>query len=302
MDKQNTRDKIEKDANINSYFATLLICLSVFWFVLFPIPDIKEYVVYAMLVLVIISFIFVFYKYSVPQYRFQFIPMVVLIIMMLFSIFSYDFISVSSNYYSYYGKLIEKKESDNSYYLVYECKAKDNNFIKTIEVSKEQYFDTTLIQAVILKDDGTVLKWGINQSLANKYTYGVLNFESVFSEIGNNTFDYARYEPNVVFSNYGFNIVFFAEKVDDNHLQVHFFNGIDKSIDINTDYNDDILVYCNINPDYFDGWHICDKSLISNLDKIKEDKYGYLFGGQIYFKDAVEEHWNIVEEYKKHIL
>jgi len=63
---------------------------------------------------------------------------------------------------------------------------------------------------------------------------------------------------------------------------------------------DTFLVYSNINPKFFDGWHVCHDSLCTpeNFSKISEGGYGYIFRGRIYSKDETEKYWNIIEQYK----
>lgn len=132
-----------------------------------------------------------------------------------------------------------------------------------------------------------------------KYTFPVPS-NSTFVDLGNDSYEYAKYERDIAYKNFGLNIVQVAKSFDSNIIYFTKLNGEKFYIKEPNGGNDTFLVYSNINPKFFDGWHICNDSLCTpeNFTKIEEDGYGYIFRGKIYSKDETEKCWNIIEQYK----
>lgn len=134
-----------------------------------------------------------------------------------------------------------------------------------------------------------------------KYPVKIINKEV---ELGNDSYEYAKYERDIAYKHYGLNIVFKAHKGEYGFASVYFFNQGTKTIGVTEEMKEypknDFLVYSNINPDFFDGWHlcpdnICTPEIISDIDSVG---YGYIFRGKIYSAAETEKYWNIIEQYK----
>ncbi|MBO7599077.1 MAG: hypothetical protein J6T70_18745 [Bacteroidales bacterium] len=134
-----------------------------------------------------------------------------------------------------------------------------------------------------------------------KYPVKIINKEV---ELGNDSYEYAKYERDIAYKYYGLNIVLKAHRGEYGFASVYFFNQGTKTIGVTEEMKkypeNDFLVYSNINPDFFDGWHLCPDSIctqeiISNIDSAG---YGYLFRGKIYSAAETEKYWNIIEQYK----
>lgn len=203
----------------------------------------------------------------------------------------------------YYGEMQKQYSSkilrySRNYYNHYNCFNNDSCFEIVSNVSKEQYVDS-LNNAVLVSSNGHILKNGLYSTGKQKYKYPVI-FQRGYVEIGNDSYEFARYSPNIVYDNYGFNLVYIAIRINNNTFAGTTINGTIIEIDAPHNNNDTILVYSNINPRFFDGWHICNDSLLTtnNISTINEDGYGFIFGGSIYAKGETEKYWNIVEQYK----
>ena len=116
-------------------------------------------------------------------------------------------------------------------------------------------------------------------------------------ELGNDSYEYAKYERDIAYKYYGLNIVQIATSYDNNTIVFTKLNGEKDFISKKNNPTDTFLVYSNINPDFYDGWHIHSHST-KNIAKVKESGYGYLFRGKIYSAAETEKYWNIIEQYK----
>ena len=132
-----------------------------------------------------------------------------------------------------------------------------------------------------------------------KYKYPVKTINKNY-ELGNDSYEYAKYERDITYKNYGLNIVQTTTPIDSNLIYVDQLDGERYYITQKNHLTDTILVYTNINPEFNTGWHICPDSLCTseNYDKVLEGGYGYLFRGKIYSKEETEKYWNIIEQYK----
>lgn len=127
-----------------------------------------------------------------------------------------------------------------------------------------------------------------------KYPVTVINRDI---ELGNDSYEYAKYERDIAYKYYGLNIVQIATSYDNNTIVFTKLNGEKDFISKKNNPTDTFLVYSNINPDFYDGWHIHSHST-KNIAKVKESGYGYLFRGKIYSAAETEKYWNIIEQYK----
>ena len=132
-----------------------------------------------------------------------------------------------------------------------------------------------------------------------KYKYPVSCISKEI-EIGNDSYEYAKYSPDVAYNSFGLNIVLTASTYDSSYVSFYDLKNKIQYIGRNKSNLDTILVYSNINPEFYTGWHICPDSLCTseNYDKVLEGGYGYLFRGKIYSKEETEKYWNIIEQYK----
>ncbi|MBR4265099.1 MAG: hypothetical protein IKQ46_03495 [Bacteroidales bacterium] len=119
-------------------------------------------------------------------------------------------------------------------------------------------------------------------------------------EVGNDSYEYAKYSPDIAYNSFGLNIVLTASTYDSSYISFYDLKNKIQYIGRNKSNLDTILVYSNINPEFYTGWHICPDSLCTseNYDKVLEGGYGYLFRGKIYSKEETEKYWNIIEQYK----
>ncbi|MDD6002418.1 MAG: hypothetical protein PUC50_09565 [Bacteroidales bacterium] len=127
-----------------------------------------------------------------------------------------------------------------------------------------------------------------------KYPVKIINKEV---ELGNDSYEYAKYERDIAYKYYGLNIVQIATSYDNNTIVFTKLNGEKDFISKKNNPTDTFLVYSNINPEFYDGWHIHSHST-KNIAKVKESGYGYLFRGKIYSAAETEKYWNIIEQYK----
>ncbi len=133
-----------------------------------------------------------------------------------------------------------------------------------------------------------------------KYNYPVTVINRDF-ELGNDSYEYAKYERDIAYKYYGLNIVQIATSYDNNTIVFTKLNGEKDFISKKNNPTDTFLVYSNINPEFYDGWHIHSHST-KNIAKVKESGYGYLFRGKIYSAAETEKYWNIIEQYKLRTL
>ncbi len=169
--------------------------------------------------------------------------------------------------------------------------------------SSDQYVDEFYykqikdLKIVIIERDmaSEIVNWYPTPQEILKYSYPVYYRND--EEIGNDSYEYAISEHDIAYKNFGFNIVQFATSVDNNTIVVTKLNGEKCYIPKKNNTTDTFLVYSNINPEFYDGWHVHSHST-KNIAKIKESGYGYLFRGKIYSAAETEKYWNIIEQYK----
>lgn len=187
-----------------------------------------------------------------------------------------------------------------NYYLYYYYK--DNNDVEQvaeIKVDKEIFnssrFDT--LQVAIITS-AYFQKTQPNSFDIKKHIHPVL-FATKEVELGNDSYEYAIYEPMRAYENFGLNIVYKSQRTDAKYIYFYDILKNEQKIEDNT-IRDTFLVYSNINPKYFDGWHICSEKITTpeNIAKIDSAGYGYLFRGKIYSAAETEKYWNIIEQYK----
>jgi len=132
-----------------------------------------------------------------------------------------------------------------------------------------------------------------------KYKYPVSCISKEI-EIGNDSYEYAKYSPDVAYNSFGLNVVLKASVYDSTYVSFYDLNYKIQYIGRNKSKLDTLLVYTNINPEFNTGWHICPDSLCTseNFDKVMDGGYGYLFRGKIYSKHETEQYWNLIEQYK----
>ena len=132
-----------------------------------------------------------------------------------------------------------------------------------------------------------------------KYKYPVKTINRNV-ELGNDSYEYAKYERDIAYKYYGLNIVQIAYPTTPNILYVTKLTGDKYYIKQDNNETDLYLAYSNINPDFYDGWHICHDSLCTpeNISKVDSAGYGYIFRGKIYSAAETEKYWNIIEQYK----
>ncbi len=209
-------------------------------------------------------------------------------------------------YKGYFG-VLEKKECSGVggkrvFWFYYKCEDVDSSFVKQIEVLPGEYESSNIgsYYAIIDPHFG-LIKNNVSSDLRNKYEHFVLYGRNQIEELGNNSYEYAKYEQEIAYKNYGFNLVFKSHKSIDG-IEVKLFDKGTKHIELKTTFEekDTFLVYSNINPDFYDGWHICPDSLCTpeNISKVDSAGYGYLFRGKIYSAAETEKYWNIIEQYK----
>lgn len=203
----------------------------------------------------------------------------------------------------YYGEIQKQYSSkilrfSRNYYNQYNCFNNDTCFEIASKVDREQYVDS-LNNCVLVSLNGLILKNGLDSADKQKYKYPVA-FQRGYVETGNDSYEFARYSPNIEYDNYGFNLVYIAIRNNNNTFAGTSIKGTKIEIDAPQKNNDTILIYSNINPRFFDGWHICNDSIstTNNIFKIIKDGYGFIFRGTIYTKGETEKYWNIIEQCK----
>ncbi|MCQ2976124.1 MAG: hypothetical protein MJ211_15090, partial [Bacteroidales bacterium] len=101
--------------------------------------------------------------------------------------------------------------------------------------------------------------------------------------------------------NFGLNVVVKSSKVDENYIYYYNLKGEYLKTKRNDLQQDSFLIYSNINPKFFDGWHVLSKSDTDSVafSKVSEGGYGYIFRGKVYSKYETEQYWNIIDQYKQ---
>lgn len=172
-----------------------------------------------------------------------------------------------------------------------------------IPITKEEYYNTNFEgYSLISIHPYKIIKKNINEVDRIKNLYPVKYSTKLDTqEIGNNSYEYFISNPFTSYLHFGTNIVFWAE-VKDHTLSIHS-DILNKEVEFShfdIILRDSSFIYSNINPDFFDGWHLCPDSIytIENIAKVKESGYGYLFRGKIYSAAETEKYWNIIEQYK----
>ena len=214
-------------------------------------------------------------------------------------------------YQGYLGHLIKTGNYYRStgVYLRYECGDSNRTFTRDVPApygynkDASDYRIARDLQYAVVSPDGKVLEEKVDFERIKKYTNSVLYGRLKYVETGNNSYEYAKYERDIAFKNFGFNLVFTTVDVGD-LLEMSWFNRgskyLKKTSDLKEYKQDTFLVYSNINPDFYNGWHICPDSLCTteNIAKVDSAGYGYLFRGKIYSAAETEKYWNIIEQYK----
>lgn len=217
--------------------------------------------------------------------------------------------SISSEGYlviaTYNGKT--SKKTSRFVYTYYDTSYKKQHAFMDVPFSKydmtkyEDRATSTIIQSIIYVIDKDCYMYKEIPSFFDleKYKYPVKTINKNY-ELGNDSYEYAKYEPDIVYKYYGFNIVQPTVSVDSNLIYVEQLNDDKFYIRQKNHPTDTLLVYTNINPEFNTGWHICPDSLCTseNFDKVMDGGYGYLFRGKIYSKDETEQYWNLIEQYK----
>lgn len=223
-------------------------------------------------------------------------------ILVLFATYiTYDYLQYTYTTKYFLGKLVDSTSDDIDKCLLYEIKDGGRNQIVSTSISsndKHPFPDS--LRYVLINKDGDIIKYNLSEFDTIKYAYPMEIMSKRFEECGNNSYEYAIYKPEIVYNNYGFNLVFLGRKKDENHISVLLGDGLETTIVLKTQYSNLFLLYRNINPGYYDGWHICDKSVqnATEIEKISSNYYGYYFQGKVYAKDEVEPYLDIPTNYK----
>ncbi len=219
----------------------------------------------------------------------------------LVSDFEKNIESEKNGYLGYLSKKWIKKGRSSKYYIEYECSDADTCFIVKNDAKLSDYYsEDGSMDIVIISKDGYLLKKELTSIEKSKYLYSVKYLKDYY-EIGNDSYEYARFEPNREYDNFGLNVVYLSSKDDDNiNISWKTVTGKSQKMQAPAGIRDTFLVYSNINPKFFDGWHVCPDSISTpeNFAKIEEGGYGYIFRGKIYSKEETEKYWNIIEQYK----
>ncbi len=190
------------------------------------------------------------------------------------------------------------------YYYVYTYSFNEKIDSAYIEVSKEVFNSVVdTMDRVIMRGTHSFYKMNLSAYDIEKYSYPVKFACNAEEELGNDSYEYAIYEPMRAYDNFGLNIVYKSHKTDAKYIYFYDILKNEQKIEDNT-IRDTFLVYSNINPKYFDGWHICSEKITTpeNIAKIDSAGYGYLFRGKIYSAAETEKYWNIIEQYKLRTL
>lgn len=181
------------------------------------------------------------------------------------------------------------------------CDSGDVQFDFSIPVSGYVYELPADSVGKLLVAGGRIVKRGLDNIDREKYCFPVIYGLGNDYEIGNDSYEYARFDPIREYDNFGLNVVYLSSKDDDNiNISWKTIPGKSMKMQAPAGIQDTFLVYSNINSKFFDGWHVCPDSISTpeNFAKIEEGGYGYIFRGKIYSKEETEKYWNIIEQYK----
>ncbi len=232
-----------------------------------------------------------------------------LIVMMNVGLYEqYDKKSVTdkeNDYSVVVGQFVRKDyvayKSGTDYYAYY--KLFGNHSIEKIPITKDEYYNTDFEGLSLISiHPNLIVKRNINEVDKIKYSFPVkYNIKLDTIEIGNNSYEYFISNPFTSYLNFGVNVVFGAV-ANDHTLSIHS-DLLHKEVEFphfDIILRDSLFIYSNINPDFYDGWHICPDSLCTpeNIAKVDSSGYGYLFRGKIYSAAETEKYWNIIEQYK----
>ena len=201
------------------------------------------------------------------------------------------------DHYSY-----KPRSSSYDYYIQY---YDQSNFLQLIKivVPSIKKDETDLFIIYVKGNDGAIIKKAPSPFDLEKYKYPVYSISKNI-EVGNDSYEYAKYSPDIAYNSFGLTIVLKATTYDSKFISFYDLNHKFQYLSKERSDKDTFLVYSNINPDFNDGWHICADSLCTpeNIAKIDSAGYGYLFRGKIYSKEETEKYWNIIEQYKLRTL
>ncbi len=198
-----------------------------------------------------------------------------------------------------YNSMQESRSHCMVYYMYYYDKNLKLNKVKVNGYSQHIDFNTNVVISLGGPRGNYIKTANPTWNDLEKYKYPV-NFIMDSVELGNDSYEYAKYERDIAYNNFGLNIVQIANTLNDDEISFMKLNGISETIKCRNNGTDTFLVYSNINPKFFDGWHVCPDSISTpeNFAKIEEGGYGYIFRGKIYSKEETEKYWNIIEQYK----
>ncbi len=304
---------LNKIINGKISFWVNIIQIITLWLFFFDYNEVLQYIIE--FGTIIYLGMFAFFNLSEP-YNKTSILLLLFGILFIIVIFFIPHLDLNTNfekqYQGYLGSLIKTGNYHRSsgVYLRYKCGDKNRTFTRDVSApygyndNADDYRIVRDLKYAVISIDGKMLEVKISPSQIKKYTNSVLYARKRFVELGNDSYEYAKYERDITFKNYGFNLVFKAYKNDTEYAELSFFERDIKHLKLSQEMktlpDGEFLVYTNINPDIYDGWHVCPDSLCTseNYDKVLEGGYGYLFRGKIYSKEETEKYWNIIEQYK----
>jgi len=179
------------------------------------------------------------------------------------------------------------------YYLAYDT------LLVSVRGSSTYYKKKTRHILYVTNRNADLINQNPTEADLEKYKYPVKTINKNY-ELGNDSYEYAKYERDITYKNYGFNLVHIGVPIDRNKISVSKIDGTKFTMFKSNNLNDTFLVYTNINPEFNTGWHICPKRLCTsiNFNKVLKGGYGYLFRDKIYSKEETEKYWNLIEQYK----
>jgi len=253
---------------------------------------------------IIISFVLlIFFLVDVldDKYGFWIIPLFLTSIISVYIFMRPKYDNFAVYYGTLCGKTTDHSRNSTYYYLKYSCFDGDTLLERKAKVGLSAYdSDGDSIKRVLITK-GKIIKWDATLVDSFKAIHPIFFKGNCSREIGNDSYEYARFDSNREYDNFGYNVVYLSERSDDS-INIHWKTVVGKGLkmDAPASARDTFLVYSNINPKFFDGWHVCHDSLCTpeNFAKISEVGYGYIFRGRIYSKDETEKYWNIIEQYK----
>lgn len=251
-----------------------------------------------------ISFVlvgFALYKLLCHKISFYYVlPPLGIIYFVLFNVISHEHVLERNPYHYKVIASVEQGGYRKSYYL--KCYFDDGNDFHPVEISVNEYTYKSIdgTEFIIVENNrGTfTYEWNPTKFELVKYSNAVYFRDD--EEIGNDSYEYALCEHDITYKNFGFNIVQIATPIDNETIVVTKLNGEKDYIHKKNNTTDTFLVYSNINPEFYDGWHICPGTRSKkNIAKIDSSGYGYLFRGKIYSAAETEKNWNLIEKYIK---